>query len=167
MFGYMSISDLFLTTIQQTNIAAFVKTFDGKYLFINRPGAEMLAGRTPEEVVGATDFDLFDRHSAELMMKRDAMIRYASGPHEYASVVRLNGTNKDIVFHSIKVPIRINQGNTFALLGLSFIENKNDRAQADLLALMRELAKRPESILRALAGGDGYRKPSTSEPSLQ
>src|SRR6185369_17195703 len=65
--------DLLQAVLDGTTDVIFVKDLDGKYLFINRIGAELVS-KTIEEVVGQDDSFLFGPEAAEAIRSIDKRV---------------------------------------------------------------------------------------------
>ncbi len=75
-----SSTNLLQTVIQGTSDIIFLKDLEGRYSFINQPGAKLF-GTSPEEVIGKTDAELFSPEAAEAIAITEGNI-IASGQHE-------------------------------------------------------------------------------------
>jgi PAS domain S-box-containing protein len=66
-------SDILLAVIDATPDAIFVKDLDGRYLLVNQAAARFV-GRTPEEVVGKHDLELYPDETARRFIKDDQAV---------------------------------------------------------------------------------------------
>lgn len=123
----------------------FVKDRNLRYTHANPAMAELF-GRPVEQIVGATDGDLFDESTARRVRAVDEKVLAGSVEEESnASVIR-GATHH---FHSVKVPLRSSGGEVIGLCGIA----------RDVTALKRsELVERAmASILHAAASASDLR----------
>jgi PAS domain S-box-containing protein len=66
-------SDILLAVIDATPDAIFVKDLDGRYVLVNQAAAKFV-GRTPEEVVGKNDFELYPEETARRFVQDDRTV---------------------------------------------------------------------------------------------
>jgi diguanylate cyclase (GGDEF)-like protein/PAS domain S-box-containing protein len=101
---------------EATADAIFLKNVDGEYLLINSPGASML-GRTPGQVIGQTDFDLFGAHSAAGIRASDLRVAETGLP---ASVEETRQVGETVVrFMTTKTPLYNDRGEIAGVVGIS------------------------------------------------
>src|SRR5215472_15009199 len=68
-----SSTNLLHSIIEGTSEAVFLKDAQGRYLLMNTAGARLLR-RTPQEIVGKTDHELFPAQDAESLIKNDKKV---------------------------------------------------------------------------------------------
>jgi PAS domain S-box-containing protein len=66
-------SDILLAVIDATPDAIFVKDLEGRYVLVNRAAARFIA-RTPEEVIGKNDFELYPEDTARRFVQDDRTV---------------------------------------------------------------------------------------------
>ncbi len=66
-------SDILLAVIDATPDAIFVKDLDGRYVIVNQAAARFV-GRTPNEVVGKNDLELYPEETARRFMQDDQAV---------------------------------------------------------------------------------------------
>ena len=93
----------------------FLKSADGRYRFINPAGARML-GRTPEQVVGACDSDLFDSSDVEDLAALDREILAANTARTYQRTRRTGGVERTLL--TTKVPYSPPGSEQVCLVGI-------------------------------------------------
>ncbi len=94
----------------------FLKDLEGRYILANRTAAA-LTGRTPEELVGLTDWDLLPAEFAERYRKDDARVIEAGTPLELEEAVPAEEGIR--IGHTVKFPVRGADGAIFATGGIS------------------------------------------------
>ena len=66
-------SDILLAVIDATPDAIFVKDLDGRYVLANRAAARFV-GRTPDQVIGRHDFELYPEETATRFVQDDKAV---------------------------------------------------------------------------------------------
>lgn len=138
----------------------FVKDRAGAYLGCNRAFSELL-GKTPEQLVGMTVFDLSPGDLAQVYFNADDALMRAGGEQRYETQVQLpNGERRDMMFY--KAPMYDAQGEVTGLVGtmLDITERKRlelklaDLAEQDpLTGLFNRRAILARLEMALLAGG--------------
>lgn len=106
------------TILDNINSHVFLKDTEGRYLFANRYTCEMF-GAPLEEVVGQTDARFFDAESLDQIRRNDRMV-LDEGKVVRTEEVNLRGPGKQPQsFLTIKLPLRDEAGNVYALCGIS------------------------------------------------
>ncbi len=123
----------------------FVKDRDLRYTHAN-PAMTELFGRPVDDIVGATDAELFDEDTARRVREVDARV-LAGSIEEESNASTIGGVTHH--FHSVKVPLRNDAGEVIGLCGIA----------RDISALKRsELVERAmASILHAAASASDLR----------
>ncbi len=105
---------LLAAVMSETPDLVFVKDLQGRYVFVN-PAAARFTQRTPEDIVGKTDQELFqDRSNFSDSDRRmlDSNVPVVSDEH-----LQVGGQHR--IFQAIKSPYRDARGNTVGLLGIA------------------------------------------------
>ncbi len=136
-----------------TTDAVFVKDCQGRYVLINRSGAQYL-GRTVEEVLGKDDSALFDADSAHPIMEGDRRVLAADEAMTYEDETRVGGVER--TFLSTKAPYRDAAGNVIGLIGIARDITDRKRVEAELRRRAR-LAAFGAEIGAALTESDTLR----------
>jgi diguanylate cyclase (GGDEF)-like protein/PAS domain S-box-containing protein len=108
----------FSTILDNINTHVFLKDTEGRYLFANRYTCEMF-GAPLDEVIGQTDARFFDVDSFAQIRKNDRMV-LDEGRIVRTEEVNLRGPgNEPQSYLTIKLPLRDEAGNVYALCGIS------------------------------------------------
>lgn len=100
------------------NVDAFIyhKAEDGRYLYVNQKVAK-LYGRSPSEIIGKTDCELFPGHLAQALTTNDQRV-ISTGERQSKHEVLTGSDGKPRHFWSIKVPLQL-PGHPPGLVGFS------------------------------------------------
>ncbi len=78
-------SDILLAVIDATPDAIFVKDLEGRYVLVNRAAARFV-GRTPDQVIGRHDFELYPEETAERFVQDDKAVLASGTPMSFEGV---------------------------------------------------------------------------------
>jgi PAS domain S-box-containing protein len=135
------------------------KDVNGVYLGCNQAEAEILGLRSPEEIIGKTDYDLSWSGAAEILQKTDQRIMGSRRVEEIFEKVTGND-GKEIVMLTKKSPLYNDKGNVIGIIGVSIditdrkekeeLEVKLNKLQEEVYRLARDVAHDIQSPLAAL-----------------
>ncbi|MCW3054374.1 MAG: two-component system sensor protein, partial [Chthonomonadales bacterium] len=120
--------ELLRAVTEGTADAIYAKDLQGRYLMINTPGAHRI-GRSPEEILGRDDLDLFSPETAADLMESDRDVM-ESGEMRAQERVRVAAGVKRI-YQSTRGPLRDASGNIIGVVGMS--HDITERKQAALM----------------------------------
>ncbi|MBD2313598.1 PAS domain S-box protein [Desertifilum sp. FACHB-1129] len=103
------------TIVENSNDAIFLKDYQGRYLFINSMGAQLL-GRSVAEVLGKKDEDFFSFESAQYIWQLDRAVMEGGKPWTGEEQGEANGNR--YTFLSTKAPYVSAQGELLGLIGV-------------------------------------------------
>jgi PAS domain S-box-containing protein len=144
-------SDILLAVIDATPDAIFVKDLEGRYVLVNRAAARFV-GRTPEEVIGRHDFELYPHETAERFVQDDKAVLESGTPMSFEGVATSNsGTQAYLVTKGV---YRDKDGNILGIYGISHditeLRGAQDSLEQTRAALFR--AQKMEAVGQ-LTGG--------------
>jgi diguanylate cyclase (GGDEF)-like protein/PAS domain S-box-containing protein len=134
------------TLFENTPDVIWLKDMAGRYLACNAPGARLL-GKPEQDVVGKTDFDLFERATAEEFRANDQRALEARGPVTNEERVVFRDSGETHLFDTIRTGVVKPDGKVLGILGvardvtLRRLHEQRLREQDQLLKEMSELAK--------------------------
>nr|KZA98595.1 diguanylate cyclase [Rhizobium leguminosarum] len=107
-----------LSVLQTMPDMVWLKNMEGRYLLCNH-GFERLVGKSEAEIVGHTDFDLFERELAEFFRRKDQVAAEAGciTVNEEWVVDGESGASK--LLETRKVPVRDEDGGVSGILGIA------------------------------------------------
>ncbi len=120
--------------LTRSPVLAFAKGLDGKYLFANDAWFA-LAGLERDQVLGRTDYELFDFETAEGFVKNDRQVVHEGQNVEAEETLPRDG--RVIVGHSTKFPLRDEDGNICGVGGITVDITARKAAQHALAASER------------------------------
>ena len=124
-------AELLKAVADGTTDAVFVKDRQGKYLLFNA-AAGRFVGRSPEEVIGRDDTELFDTDSARQVMERDRRVMESGQAETEEETLTAAGVTR--VYHATKAPYRDAAGQVIGLIGIARDITTGHHARAALRA---------------------------------
>jgi PAS domain S-box-containing protein len=118
--------------VENTDYPMFIKDRDGVYLWANEATADVF-GLDREDVVGATDGDLFDPESVAAIREFDEQVMTAGEGRTRETETTVNGERH--VWLDNKYPYRDESGDVVGLLGVSHDVTERDRRERALSSL--------------------------------
>lgn len=164
--------DLLRSLVDSAADVIYLKAPDGRYQLINKAGAAVLC-RTPEEMVGKTDFDVFPVEEARRIAASDRRVIETGERRTIKESLTIRGRRR--AYYGTKLPYRDAQGRIVGVLGThqdvtELTEAKEKLERTERLAALGTFAAgiahelnnpigtillAAEGALDELAGGDG------------
>jgi len=144
-------SDILLAVIDATPDAIFVKDLEGRYVLVNQAAARFV-GRTPEQVVGRHDFELYPEETAERFVQDDKVVLASDKPMSFEGVATSKaGTQAYLVTKGV---FRDKTGKILGIYGISH-DITELRAAQDSLEQTRQALFRSQKMeaVGQLTGG--------------
>lgn len=140
------------------NVSAYIylKDLQGRYLYANRLVRELFHASL-DEIVGNGDEKFFNREHAEMIRANDARVLARGEIFRAEETHAPIGTGKTTTYWSVKIPLRHEDGEIYALLGISTditerkIAEQRERDRAGVLEQLAGAEPLPrilESIVR-------------------
>ena len=137
----------------------FYKDLVGMYLGCNTPFAEFV-GRSKDEIVGKTDYDLFGQEIADFFREQDDLMMKGGEPRRNEEWITYPDGRK-ILVDTLKAPYCNSEGALIGLLGISRDFTREYAAQqalrdnaTEIQAMNMSLANRVEDIVTELRQKD-------------
>lgn len=108
----------------------FIKDAERRYTHVN-PILAQLFDRPAENIIGLTDFDLFERQEARGLSLDDELVLKGSVVENELELTFSGGHR--MVFHVIKTPLRDKSGNFTGICGIARDITDRKRSETDLL----------------------------------
>ncbi|WP_105385135.1 putative bifunctional diguanylate cyclase/phosphodiesterase [Neorhizobium alkalisoli] len=137
-----------LTVLQTIPDMVWLKDVDGVYLLCNH-AFERLVGKSEPEIIGKTDFDLFDADRARVLRETDLAAMSASNAFVNEEWVTSGDSGQSILLERRKVPIIDAEGRTTGILGVArdITELNSSREKIYRMAFYDSLTSLPNRAL--------------------
>ncbi len=106
------------TLIDNLPINVFVKDKDSRKILVNKAECEYL-GTTPEALLGKTDFDLYDKHVAQISRDEDLEVMRTMEPMIGRETINVRKDGSTTNFLTSKIPILDLNGKANGIIGMS------------------------------------------------
>ncbi len=128
----------------------YMKDRAGRYLFVNRHWTQLFQ-TTNEAARGKTDLDIFPRETALKLMENDRLVFESGRLMELEENAFIEGSIR--YYQSIKVALKGNDGNCYALCGISTDITEKKRSEEELLGHREHLEElvRERTVQLAMA----------------
>ncbi|MCC2666308.1 MAG: sensor histidine kinase [Gammaproteobacteria bacterium] len=125
------------------------KDKEGVLLGCNDLQAKSLGFKTPSELIGKTDYDLFSENEAKHIRNVDAKVM-ESGERVLAEETNSFSDGTYSVLLSDKMPLRNSKGEITGIVGISI--DITDRKKAEKFQIEKEVAEKNTAVMNILAG---------------
>src|SRR5687768_7719032 len=143
--------DILQAVIAATPDAIFVKDLEGRYVLVNQAAARFV-GRTPEQVVGRRDFELYPEATAKQFVADDRVVLQSGQPMSFEGVATSQGGTQ--AYLVTKGVYRDKAGKILGIYGISH-DITELRAAQDSLEQTRQALFRSQKMeaVGQLTGG--------------
>lgn len=131
----------------------WMKNLDGVYLFCN-PQFERFVGMAEADIIGKTDFDLFDRQQADFFRDNDHRALAADGAHKNEEALTFARDGYQGIFETIKMPVRGSSGQMMGVLGIAHDVTEIRKDKETILVREREFRSLAENTPDNIARWD-------------
>jgi PAS domain S-box-containing protein len=140
------------TLLQQSAILdnipdmAWLKDLDSRYIAVNEQFL-IVSGRTAEEVIGKTDFDIWEKSFAEFYRKDDLDV-IRSGKRKTIEEKQMDSNGREYWVETTKTPIRDDHGKVIGTTGIARDISERKAAELERERLITELGAKNAELER-------------------
>ncbi|MEM6894330.1 MAG: PAS domain-containing protein [Bacteroidota bacterium] len=109
---------LLTTLIDNLPLNVFIKDKDSRKILVNKAECEYL-GTTPKELIGKTDFELYDKDIAQISRDEDLEVMRSLSPMLGKQTLGVKKDGTLTHFLTSKIPLLDMDGKAYALIGMS------------------------------------------------
>ncbi len=110
---------LLRTLIDNLPLNVFIKDTDSRKILVNKSECDYLGVGHPEELLGKTDFDLYDEEVAQISRKEDLKVMETLRPILSQETWNRKKNGKKTTFLTSKIPLLDETGKASGLIGIS------------------------------------------------
>ncbi len=153
--------------LDNTTSVVFLKDMAGRYLLVNNEYLKQLNKFSREQIIGKTDYDIFDEELAETLRANDQEVLRAGRPLEFVETVP--GESGERTYIAVKFVLRDSAGEPYAVAGISTditdrLRLEEEAAHARANELSRSLA---DAVGEGLIGVDLSHRIVFANPKAQ
>ncbi|WP_421823588.1 PAS domain-containing protein [Flagellimonas oceanensis] len=136
---------LLTTLVDSLPLNVYVKDLESRKILVNKGECTYLRKR-PEELIGKTDFDLYDREVAQISREEDIQVmKHLTPIIGKEAVSNLNG--KTTHFLTSKIPYFDLQGKVCGLIGMSLDISSMKKKQEELCGLIKITSMQNQKLI--------------------
>ncbi len=140
-----SSESLYHSLVETMPQGVFRRDLQGRFTFANQPYCKFHK-KTPEELIGKTDFDLFPKASADKYWSDDLQIMEQGTTMDIVEEVQVPGVAEKEYHHVIKTPLLDEAGKVIGLQGMVWDITEKIRAEEKIRLTTAELARNREEL---------------------
>ena len=116
-------AELLRSFIDSSEAVIYLKDEEGKFLMVNKRAAA-LAGKTPDEVIGTSDYDYYSKEEGDEFREMDLKVANSGKPITYT--VTVNTPEGELKFIDHKFPVSV-EGHPNSVGGIAIDITKVDQ----------------------------------------
>ena len=136
---------LYHSLVETMPQGVFRRDLQGRFTFANQPYCKFHK-KTPEDIIGKTDYDFFAKAAADKYWGDDLRIMEQGETVEILEEVQLGGMVDKGYHHVIKTPLRDGTGRVIGLQGMIWDVTEKIRAEEKIRQTTAELARSREEL---------------------
>jgi len=141
--------NLLRTVVDALPLWIYAKDMDSRFFVANKTLARRIGDKSPEEVVGKTDFDFMPSEMAQPYYDEEQALMKRGGPAVARVDCYVDGEGKDVVLEVSKRLLRDSQGKIIGMVGVNTEVTELRRNEAALQESQKKLEEE-RNLLRTL-----------------
>ncbi len=130
-------SELLLrTVIDNLPLNVYIKDLESRKILVNRSECEYLGVSDPQELLGKSDFDLYDPEIAQISRDEDLYVMNTNSPILGRETINIKTDGSATSFLISKIPLNGEDGKPYGLVGISLDISNLKQQEADLRDLI-------------------------------
>ena len=127
---------LLRTVLDNLPLNVYIKDLESRKILVNRSECEYLGVKNPKELLGKSDFDLYDNKIAQISRNEDLKVLNTLKPIIGKETVNITKDGKATYFLTSKIPLKDLDGKANALVGFSLDISKLKQKEEELRDLI-------------------------------
>jgi PAS domain S-box-containing protein len=150
--------------IEHATSSVFLKDLEGRYVLVNRQ-LELETGLPREQMLGKSDFELFERETAERIRADDCRVMQTGEPATIEGVTQFPSGPRSYL--TTKFPLRDDEGEVYAICGIATDITERKRAEQAIAAREEDLRITLNSIGDAVIAADAQGRVTRMNPAAE
>lgn len=139
--------ELLNTLVNNLPINVYIKDTMSRKLLVNQAECDYLGYEKPEELIGKTDFDVYDERTAQISRNDDLEVFRSEVPIIGREAVNVRKDGSVTTFLTSKIPLSDETGNIWGLMGISIDISNLKRKEDQLKDLINITAIQNKKLL--------------------
>ncbi|MEH6681932.1 MAG: PAS domain-containing protein [Sediminicola sp.] len=127
---------LLSTLIDNLPLNIFVKDLDSRKTLVNRSECEYVGVKDPSELIGKSDFDLYERKTAQMSRDEDLLVINSLSPILGKETLHVKKDGKQTTFLTSKIPLLGPNGKAKGIIGFSLDISESKQKEAEMRDLI-------------------------------
>ncbi len=138
---------LLRTLIDNLPLNVFIKDLDSRKILVNKAELDYMGFKDQSEVLGKTDFDLYDKDVAEISRAEDVKVMKSGKPMLGVETINIKKDGTITTFLTSKIPLRGDKGNVKGLIGISLDISDLKRKEEELHDLINVTSHQNKKLI--------------------
>ncbi len=127
---------LLRTMVDNLPLNVYIKDLESRKILVNRSECEYLGVEDASELIGKTDFDLYDREIAQVSREEDLSVLNSLNPILGKETLNVRKDGGVTTFLTSKIPLTGTDGKAYGLLGISMDISNLKQQESELRNLI-------------------------------
>ncbi|MET7030755.1 PAS domain-containing sensor histidine kinase [Sediminicola luteus] len=127
---------LLRTLVDNLPLNVYIKDLESRKILVNQSECDYLGVKNPKELLGKSDFDLYDKKIAQISRNEDLKVLTSLKPIIGKETVNITKDGKATYFLTSKIPLKGLDGKANALVGFSLDISKLKQKEEELRDLI-------------------------------
>jgi len=139
--------ELLRTLIDNLPLNVFIKDLESRKLLVNKSELEYIGIKDQSEVLGKTDFDLYDKDVAEISRAEDLKVMKSGKPMLGVETINIKKDGTITTFLTSKIPLKGDKGKVKGLIGISLDISDLKRKEEELHDLINVTSHQNKKLI--------------------
>ncbi|MGB5435574.1 MAG: PAS domain S-box protein [Maribacter sp.] len=138
---------LLKTVIDNLPLNVYIKDEQSRKILVNKAECDYLGVENAEEILGKSDFDLYDKEIAQVSRDEDLRVMISLKPILGAETINKKKDGTITTFLTSKIPLKGEDGNAYGLVGISLDISELKQKEQELRSLINVTSLQNKKLL--------------------
>lgn len=138
---------LLRTLIDNLPLNVFIKDTESRKILVNKAECDYLGVANPEELLGKSDFDLYDKEVAQISRDEDIKIMDTLTPMLGRETISIKKNGEITTFLTSKIPLIDNNGRATGLVGISMDISDLKQKEEELRGIINVASQQNKKLI--------------------